>query len=388
MGKLIFLVMVVSLLVIGCGGDSSSGTPASADPRLDSLFATPDAALYASVQADWASRSMEAVSSEVVFRDTFSVGSGLNAIDLAVTVLRHGGPGAWHYGALLNRTGADSLPTLVYAHGGDEGVSLSEVGLVLQIAPELAAFTMVVPSFRSESLAYGDSVWTSQGEPSPWDRDVDDLLTLVSACDSLSLPGQRDTLRGLGFSRGGGVILLAAIRDNRFAKVVDFFGPTDFFGDFVRNTFESAWNGIPVDLPGVDALDEQVALALRDGKIGMDDARQALLRRSPARFAEKLPPVQIHHGGADTVVPIAESETLWAALAARGNPWLNQSAFYVYPRAGHDPTLMIPPFSADDAVARTAKFLLDKSVAPTTAAAANIFRNGATRASWMPNATR
>ncbi len=388
MGKLIFAWAMVSLLLIGCGGDSSSGVPASADPRLDSLFATPDAALYASVRADWASRSAVAVASEVVYLDTFSVGSGVNTIDLAVTVLRHGGPGAWHYGALLHRAGADSLPTLVYAHGGDDGVSLSEVGLVLQIAPELASFAMVVPSFRSESLEYGDSVWTSEGEPSPWDRDVDDLLTLVAACDSLTLPGRRDTLRGLGFSRGGGVILLAAIRDSRFAKVVDFFGPTDFFGDFVRNTFESAWNGIPVDLPGVDALDEQVALALRDGKIGMNDARQALLRRSPARFAEMLPPVQIHHGGADTVVPIAESETLWAALAERGNPWIKESAFYVYPRAGHDPTLMIPPFSADDAVARTAEFLLGSSVAPTSAAAAVIFRNGASRMSWMPNAIR
>ena len=92
------------------------------------------------------------------------------------------------------------------------------------------------------------------------------------------------------------------------------------------------------------------------GELSTSEARQALLRRSPVYFAEDLPVLQIHHGGADTVVPIAESEALWAAYEkAHGGEY--ESAFYRYEKAGHNPMMMVPPFSSDNAVERAVTFL-------------------------------
>lgn len=373
---------MAAAFLVGCGSTDDSG---EGDGRLDSLFAPPTAQMVAEVQKDWLARSLQAPDARVVLLDTLDLGAGGL---LAVHVVRHGVAGAFHYGALLHRVGADSLPTLVYAHGGDNGVDLSEVQSVLQFAPDLAGYALVVPSFRAEPLALDDSVWLSQGQASPWDRDVDDLLQLVAALDSLQLPGKRDSLYGIGFSRGGGTIVLAAARDARFVRVVDFFGPADFLGDFVRDEFAAIQAGSPSDRPGVDALGDQVARPFLAGTLPLDEARMALLRRSPVYFASQLPPVQIHHGDADTVVPIAESQALWAAVQA-SSAQVAASAFYTYAGAGHNPLYMVPPFNPDNAIARTVEFLQGSPAV----ALAGIFPNDSVKqmlshASWVHNAAQ
>jgi dipeptidyl aminopeptidase/acylaminoacyl peptidase len=331
--KILFLFL--SALLAGCGS-TDDGDDGADWALLDSLFAPPTQAMRAQVLADWSARSLEAESARRVRSDTIAI---VNVGQMVVDIVSHGENGRVHYGALLHVLGQDSLPTLVYAHEGDEGVDLSLLTTVLATAPELASYALVVPSFRAESLRYAGDTWNSDGEASPWDRDVDDLLQLLSALDSLKLPGRRAALLGLGFSRGGGTILLAAAREPRFTKVVDMFGPTDFFGDFVRGECEAIWKGVPSELPGVDVLGTQIVEPLRDGALALDSARLALLRRSPLYFADLLPPIQIHHGDADTTVPISESEALWAEYQ-NVNDHAAQSALFTYPGGGHSLMLM------------------------------------------------
>lgn len=351
MKKILLLGCVAWLM--SCGDVDSVNSESS---ELDELFVPPTESMKEQVRQDWAARSHHALGSQLVWDTLIPVAVGANTQNFKVSVVSHKVDQAKHYGAVVAPSDSVNLPTLIYAHGGDNGVDISEILLLLRVAPELGRYSIVVPSFRSEPLQIETQEWLSEGNPSPWDRDVDDLLQFLSALDSLGMEGYRDTLAGLGISRGGGTILLAAIREPRLTRVVDFFGPTDFFGDFVRSECEAIWWGTPSDRPGVSSLTELFIEPLQSGVLSIPEARQALLRRSPKYFAEDLPALQIHHGGADTVVPIAESQALWAAyeLAHGGN---TESAFYRYDNAGHNPLMMVPPFSSDNAVQRAVTFL-------------------------------
>jgi dipeptidyl aminopeptidase/acylaminoacyl peptidase len=138
-----------------------------------------------------------------------------------------------------------------------------------------------------------------------------------------------------GYSRGGGVALIAGQRDPRFKAVLAFAAPTDFF--------------IAMGRPGVDwvsRLDE----ALRDAGLQPDtresqfldwfvreraalpltELRRRIAAASPLYFAERLPPFQIHQGDADQAVPVRNA----TAVRDRVNPSKAHGVF-IYAGAGH-----------------------------------------------------
>ena len=136
-----------------------------------------------------------------------------------------------------------------------------------------------------------------------------------------------------GASRGGAVSLLAAIRQpGKFLRVVDLFGPTDFFDPIYRADLQ-AWTAGATDArPGTALLRQEVVDPYLSGALSLGDARLALLRRSALYFAERLPPVQIHHGTLDDIVPITQSDRLAEILS--GN-----SEYYQYVGKGHEANL-------------------------------------------------
>ena len=314
---------------------------------LDGLFAPPTAAEVEAVRADWASRDVTPDDVEVEREESFALGS----VDATLRVLSHAIDGGRHYGAVVVPDGAEAagLPVVVYAHGGDRGVDtavLSQLGLVLGDA--LADFVWVVPSFRAETLRTSGGVWPSGGQPSPWDRDVDDALAFLNAALAMTPEADPDRLGVLGLSRGAGVALLMGIRDPRVDRVVEFFGPTDFFGPFVRGLVSDAIDGGLVSLPGLSVLDQRFIQPLAAGAVTPEEIRPELVRRSPVLFASDLPVVQIHHGAEDDVVDVSQAEALADALAVldRGPP---EDEFHRYARGGHDPLSL--PGSVTRAVA-------------------------------------
>ncbi|MDX1648156.1 MAG: hypothetical protein R3304_13505, partial [Longimicrobiales bacterium] len=56
-------------------------------------------------------------------------------------------------------------------------------------------------------------------------------------------------------------------RDERVDRVVEFSGPTDFFGSFVRDLAEQSLLGTPPDLPGLDYIDATWLQPLARGEI-------------------------------------------------------------------------------------------------------------------------
>ena len=100
-------------------------------------------------------------------------------------------------------------------------------------------------------------MFPSEGLPSPWDV-VDDTMSLLSVAFEHVPELDEERVAILESSRGGAVPLLAAVRDRRIDAVIEFFGPTDFFGEYAHEIFEEALEGELRDLPGLEYFNETV----------------------------------------------------------------------------------------------------------------------------------
>ncbi len=316
-----------------------SGHAISVDDSLDVLFAPAEEDELSAVRADWASRDFSAAGGTVELEEAYSMGGKPTTL----RIVSHQVDGLRHFGAIIVPDGADDegLPILLYAHGGDDGVSVESTLFILTVAlGEMTDdFVYLIPSFRDEPLRYDDRSWLSDGPASPWDRDVDDALAMVNLAMETIPEAQTDRYIAVGASRGGGVAMLMGIRDERIAGVITFFGPTDFQNEWARGIASLLVSGVTVDLPGVEYLRTTYVVPWWTGDVTLQDARLALIRRSAVLFAEDLPPLQVHHGDMDGVVSVTQAESMIRAMEeiGRGPP---EFEAYIYPGATHDITSM------------------------------------------------
>jgi len=208
----------------------------------------------------------------------------------------------------------------------------------------------VIPSYRSESIRFSGQTWISEGPESPYDFDVDDVMSLLSVAAQIEPAADLSTVVNVGVSRGAGVGMLMGVRDSRVDGIVEFFGPTDFFGPFLQDVFEETLLGMPPDLPSINYLEEEIIIPLQKGDMSIAEARIELLRRSPARFASLLPVLQAHHGTADTVVPVSQIEHLIDAMDAISRTAPEFEGF-IYSGGTHT------PLSMPASITRAAEFL-------------------------------
>ena len=324
--------------------------------NVDLLFAPPTDAEINAILNEWGAR--RALTLTVTdYREEVAVSADLAGKSATMRVISHTVGGVRHYGAIVAPTEAvpeRSLPVVVLTHGGDGGVDVA--GLVdaatASFGEMASRFIYAVPSFRSEPLSAAGQVFTSDGPPSPWDFDVDDALTLLTATLENTPAADPERIAVVGFSRGANVALLMGLRDARIDLVVDFFGPTDFFGDLVQLVVNQALLGFVLPLPGVPYLSDTFIQPLKDGTLSIDDVRLELVRRSPVYFTDALQrfQLQLHHGRRDLIVPVAESERLIAVMDGLGRT-APDFEFFLYDDGAHDPSSL--PGSLD----RTAAFL-------------------------------
>lgn len=319
------------------------------EAELDNIFAEPTAAEIEAVRADWAVRDISPVDVSVEFTEAYP----LDDTPATLRVVSHQVGEARHYGAILAPDSAapGTLPVLMYLHGGDSGVDVGDVDVIGYFLGELRdRFVYVIPSFRSERLEFGDREWISTGPGSHWDYDVDDALALLSVALELTPQAKTEGVSIIGASRGAGVAMLAGIRDERIENIVAFFGPTDFFDDWVRQIVREAALGRPRKLTGVAFMDSTFVQPYMRGEIDMAQLRLELVRRSSALFAEGLPAVQLHHGDSDETVAVTQAYSMIRAMEALGREPPEFEAF-IYEGGGH------VLFSLTGAIARAVGFL-------------------------------
>ena len=304
------------------------------EAELDNFFAAPTAAEIEAVRADWAARDISPVDVFVEFTETYP----LDETPATLRVVSHQVGEVRHYGAILAPDSAapGTLPVLMYLHGGDSGVDVGDVDIVGHFLGELRdSFVYVIPSFRNERLEYGDSVWVSTGPGGHWDYDVDDALALLNVALELTPQAKSEGVIIIGGSRGAGVAMLAGIRDERIENIVAFFGPTDFFDDWVRQIVREAVLGRPRKLTGVAHMDSTFVQPYMRGEIELAEVRLELVRRSSVLFAEDLPAVQLHHGDSDETVAVSQAYSMIRAMEALGREPPEFEAF-IYEGGGHD----------------------------------------------------
>ena len=304
------------------------------EAELDTLFVPPSQAEIDRISADWAARDVSAADVRVELSEELSLGG--TPTDLRI--ISHVVAGDRHYGAIVVPQGADdeSLHVVAYLHGGDGGVSLSDLQFVGTALGELRdSFVYVVPSFRSEPLRHDGRTWVSEGTSSHWDYDVDDGIALVTVAFETTPEAEPGGYSIIGGSRGAGVALLTGVRDERVERLVAFFGPTDFFDTWVRDIVREAALRMPRSLPGVTHLDSTVVQPFIRGDVTRADARLELVRRTSVLHAADLPPVQLHHGTLDQVVSVSQAESLIRAMEELGRGPPDFEA-YIYEDGGHD----------------------------------------------------
>ena len=320
------------------------------ETELDALFGAATRAEIDAVRWDWAGREAPVEEVRVEHEEDFPLGR----TDARLRIVSHKVTGFRHYGAIITPDGAEteSLPILVYLHGGENGVSTDEARIfAFGLGEELVGgFVYVLPSYRSETLHHGEARWVSEGPASPWDYDADDVIALVNVALATTPEAKPDAYRIIGGSRGGAVATLTGIRDPRVERIVSFFGPTDFFDDWVRDIVREAALRMPRDLTGVTHFDSTVVQPYVRGEISLAQARMELARRSSVLFVADIPPLQVHHGTIDEVVSVSQAESMRRAMESIGRV-PPDFELHIYEGGGHD------FLSLRDAIPRAAEFL-------------------------------
>ncbi len=175
---------------------------------FDSLFAPPDESELATIRNDWAGRDVSAFGARVEFEEPYS----LHGTPMTMKVVSHLVGNVRHYGAIVVPRVPEGWrwPMLVFNHGGDDGIRVEEALhiLALFLGDLRGEFVYVLPSYRDETLRYGDRAWRSDGPASPWDYDVDDAIALVNVARETTPEVAPGFYMVTGASRGGGVSML------------------------------------------------------------------------------------------------------------------------------------------------------------------------------------
>lgn len=328
----VWMLLALAVAVGACDSPTDRDDPLTLEERLDAAFAPPSMAEIAAIRAEWAARDPHAENVQQV--GTFEM--RFDGYTSDARIYRHSVDGNVHVGLVMIPRVASpaSLPVLVYGHPGDGGLNLIEMTLLDAIlGPRADEFVIVAPTFRSEPLIIGSQRFFSTGEPSPWDRDVDDALALLEVALSEVAEADETRIYVSGFSRGAGVALLMGIRDPRIRGVIEVAGPTDFTSEYVRDIVEEALADSLRALPGLNDLDRELIQPFARGEISVQRLRAELLRRSPVFFVDDLPPLQVHHGEADDIVVPEQAVALRTALRQVNR----DDEVFLYPGVGHLP---------------------------------------------------
>lgn len=330
-------LFLLPLLLFVAACDSGADDRTVGGVNVSALFRAPSTPEKQALLAEWATRDVRP--QNVTVEATFNLDGARPvgpAIPYTATVVGHTVAGVRHYGAILvprDLAVGVKVPVLVYAHGGDTGSTVEAAAAIAGfVTPPGAAYVVVVPSFRAEPLKFQGQTRLSEGPASPWDYDVDDALALLNV--ALDRTPQADAARigATGFSRGGDVAMLMAIRDPRIKRVLEFFGPTDFFGPYVQEIVEGALSGDAYNLPGFDVLNARFIQPLKAGEVTLDRMRAELLRRSPVYFADRLPALQVQHGDADETVAVSQAQRLINVMKTRAD-----FSYFIWAGGTHTP---------------------------------------------------
>ncbi len=319
---IITLHVLLAVLLPGCGGDGAgnatlSETLSASGIDLTALFAPPSAEELDALTTAWAREEPAPAGLREEASYVLQSGDTMRVISHLVGESRH-------YGVVVIPAGeheAESLPVAINLAGfGPE--------MLLEVPSEVRAlngeFVTLLPSFRGQELRFEEQSWFSDGDPyDQCEGGSDDALAFIEAALESTPVASRAGLVAIGGSRGGNVAMLLGVRTPKVRAVVEIAGPTDYLREEL------------LDHPNVSALYANYFVRdLLDGGTDVDEARRRMLACSPLHFAERLPPMQAHHGTEDLNVPFAQAELLGGRMTELGR-LPPEFELFAYPGADH-----------------------------------------------------
>ncbi len=262
---------------------------------------------------EWNNRDVSAKNIEVVLSDRES----------GFVLVKHELHGNAHFGGIILPKSKDltNAPVMVILDGLNQEKPEIRLGIYprsgyVKFEP-YSDFIKIIPSFRGRTAYFKGRGYASGGDfCDAYDGATDDAIALVNVAESLYPEANFKKIFARGYSRGGIVALLMAVRDPRVNTVSSFAAPTDFYRDSVKDNYGT-----------------QYQCQFFEGKTNTE-ARIRMLASSPVYFKPQtnLENVDIHHGENDEVVPVWNAKIMSDHLRAF-NINLNVS---IYPQGKHD----------------------------------------------------
>jgi predicted esterase len=310
---------------------------ASAQTDLAPLFAPPTTVEIEAVRADWNTRDLAWTDWSIIDEST----SSGHRIQLVRYVL--GGDDLYAMLRFPRNESSPVWPVMLWHHGGTSGLDADD--LLTFDADHTGdcladSFLVIAPTYRSEAFRGGSGLTarTSEGAPSPFDRDADDAMALLNAVLD-NMPQASPTLvRQWGRSRGANVAWHVTLRDQRVVRTTAYFAPTDFrYADIQSKCQQAEDTGVP----STDSLAKRVMSFIVEpwlaGTTSLAEARHQLTAWSVLPFLDSPLAVQIHHGESDDRVPVVHGQDAVAALVV-GGAVAPEFAAYFYPGGSHGMT--------------------------------------------------
>ncbi|MDB9744254.1 prolyl oligopeptidase family serine peptidase [Fibrobacterales bacterium] len=297
---------------------------------LSELFASPTQSEKDSVLAHWKSRDVGVYNWTVEDSGTLQ-GFRVDVVSHKVNSLRH-------YALVrypLNYSTTENYQLLIVNHGGMGGVDDNILKGFSKAQYE--ENIVLVPSFQGEelrtpTLALG--TFTSEGETSEFDYDIDDVLALINGAVENVTGASEENMLITGGSRGGCVTYLVAIREPRIRKAVVNYGGTDHLTfpnieEIVSPMIQEFTNKGPF----ISSI-YKVASKYMNNEMSLEEARFTLLSKSPIHFINLFPDyLQFHHGDQDGAVSVENSRSLDSVLIK--SPVEGNYEYFEYPGGGH-----------------------------------------------------
>ena len=263
----------------------------------DALFAAPSDAEIETVFQDWAQRDLHPGQYRVIERHQLFDGAfELKLVSYMVSDIQE-------FGALLIPKTDKPLPVRMLLGGFGLGQTTNSVILELDSASAISSFILAMPAFRGQALeiTFNSKIYKtplSGGiQCEAFDGATDDAIAFLNAIQQNEQNADVTRTSMRGGSRGGGVALLAGIRDKRVKKVVDVVGPTDLLELTSSHTNDPTYQC-------------QFLNSFKNKQSSLAETRKKLIASSPIYFAKHLPATQLHMGEKDEIVPVSQGYKL------------------------------------------------------------------------------